>query len=275
MQSEAALADIPVAPEGKSRPLLGEVSTIKTGTAPGLMERYNGQRILSLTANLQDVTLGEAALPVQAAIDRAGKPPRGVKVLIRGQLPALRQTISGLKTGLALAVAVIFLLLAGNFQSLRLALAVILTVPAVLCGVVVMLLATGTTLNIQSFMGAIMAIGIAVANSILLVSFAETERQQNVSALNAARTGASGRLRAVLMTASAMVAGMLPMALGLGESGAQSAALGRAVIGGLLAATFTTLTVLPAIYVLLQSRSRVDSPSLNPSDPESRYYVPV
>ena len=275
MQSEAAVADIPVAPEGKSRPLLGEVSTIKTGTAPGLMERYNGQRILSLTANLQDVTLGEAALPVQAAIDRAGKPPRGVKVLIRGQLPALRQTISGLKTGLALAVAVIFLLLAGNFQSLRLALAVILTVPAVLCGVVVMLLATGTTLNIQSFMGAIMAIGIAVANSILLVSFAETERQQNVSALNAARTGASGRLRAVLMTASAMVAGMLPMALGLGESGAQSAALGRAVIGGLLAATFTTLTVLPAIYVLLQSRSRVDSPSLNPSDPESRYYVPV
>ena len=170
----------------------------------------------------------------------------------------------------------IFLLLAANFQSLRLALAVVLTVPAVLCGVAGILLATGTTLNIQSFMGAIMAIGIAVANSILLVSFAEAARRElSLTAVEAAREGALGRLRAVLMTAAAMTMGMVPMAIGLGESGEQSAPLGRAVIGGLVLATFATLTVLPAIYAVLQRRASLKSPSLNPADPESRHYVPT
>jgi multidrug efflux pump subunit AcrB len=198
-----------------------------------------------------------------------------VKVFLRGQAPALQETIRGLQTGLLLAVVVIFLLLAANFQSLRLALAVVLTVPAVLAGVVVMLLLTGTTLNVQSFMGAIMAIGIAVANSILLVSFAEAARRElKVPVADAAREGALGRLRAVLMTASAMVMGMVPMALGLGEGGEQTAPLGRAVIGGLLFATFSTLTVLPAVYTLLQRRAGVQSPSLDPADPESRHYVP-
>ncbi len=275
VQSETAVAGLPLAQAGEAHPLLGEIANIKTGVAPGMMERYNGQRVLSLTANLHGVTLGQAAPQIQQAINRAGKPPRGVKVFIRGQLPALEQSVSGLRVGLLLAVAVIFLLLAGNFQSLRLALAVVLTVPAVLCGVVLMLLATQTTLNIQSFMGAIMAIGIAVANSILLVSFSEAERQRHIPSMQAAAAGAAGRLRAILMTAFAMIAGMLPMALGLGETGSQSAPLGRAVIGGLTAATLTTLFVLPAIYALLQSRSPVQSPSLNPSDPESRYYVPT
>ena len=272
MQSSDSLAQLQISPDGASRPLLGEVAEMKEGTAPGMMERYNGQRLLSLTANLQGITLGEAAGPIQQAIDRVGKPPRGVKTLIRGQLPALRQTIAGLQTGLLLAILVIFLLLAANFQSLRLALAIILTVPATLCGVVLMLLATGTTLNIQSFMGAIMAVGIAVANSILLVSFAEAARRE-ITALEAASEGSRGRLRAILMTACAMLMGMLPMALGIGESGEQSAPLGRAVIGGLLAATFTTLTVLPALYAVLQKSAGTHSPSLNPTDPESRHYV--
>ena len=135
-----------------------------------------------------------------------------------------------------------------------------------------MLLATHTTLNIQSFMGAIMAIGIAVANSILLITFAERFRHENRSVMDAAREGAVGRLRAVLMTAAAMIFGMLPMAIGFGESGAQSAPLGRAVIGGLLLSTFTTLTILPSIYAILQRRASVTSPSLNPMDPASRYY---
>jgi multidrug efflux pump subunit AcrB len=145
-------------------------------------------------------------------------------------------------------------------------------VPAVLCGVLGMLRLTGTSLNIQSFMGAIMAIGIAVANSILLVTFAEHERRDGHSVLDSAREGAAGRLRAVLMTAAAMIAGMIPMALGLGESGNQSAPLARAVIGGLIVSTFTTLLVLPAVYAVLQGRSRATSPSLNPMDRESRYY---
>ncbi|HYO83322.1 MAG TPA: efflux RND transporter permease subunit [Bryobacteraceae bacterium] len=276
IQSSADMAQLPVAPDGASRPLLGEVADIREGTTPGLMERYNGQRVLSLTANLHGLTLGQAVPQIQQAIDRAGTPPRGVKVLLRGQAPALRQTIAGLQAGLLLAVLVIFLLLAANFQSLRLAFAIIMTVPAVLCGVLLMLLATGTTLNVQSFMGAIMAIGIAVANSILLVSFSETARRElKLTVSEAAQEGALGRLRAVLMTASAMIFGMIPMALGLGESGAQSAPLGRAVIGGLVVATFTTLTVLPAIYAVLQARAGSQSPSLNPADPESRHYVPT
>jgi multidrug efflux pump subunit AcrB len=274
VQSLDAMAQLLVAPSGASRPLLGEIAELKMGTAPGLMERYNGQRIVSLTANLHGLTLGEAAPQIQAAIDRAGKPPRGVKVLVRGQWPALQQTIEGLRTGVLLTVAILFLLLAANFQSVRLAFAIILTVPAVLCGVLLMLLLTGTTLNVQSFMGAIMAMGIAVANSILIVSFAEDARRDlALNAFEAAVEGARGRLRAVLMTASAMIAGMIPMALGLGESGEQSAPLGRAVIGGLLAATLVTLFVLPSIYALLQSGVQRKSASLNPADPESRHYV--
>jgi multidrug efflux pump subunit AcrB len=184
----------------------------------------------------------------------------------------LQQTISGLRIGLLLAVAVIFLLLSANFQSVRLALAIVLTVPAVLCGVLLMLRFTGTTLNIQSFMGAIMAIGIAVANSILLVTFAERARHENHSPLEATRIGAGSRLRAILMTAAAMIFGMLPMAIGFGESGPQAAPLGRAVIGGLIVSTFATLTILPSIYAILQGQASVTSPSLNPMDPASRYY---
>ncbi len=166
----------------------------------------------------------------------------------------------------------IFLLLSANFQSMRLALAIVLIVPAVLCGVLGMLLATGTTLNVQSFMGAIMAIGIAVANSILLVTFAERSRHEGHSPREAAEEGARGRLRAVLMTAAAMICGMVPMAVGLGEGGAQAAPLGRAVIGGLIVSTFATLTILPSIYAILQGRAAATSPSLNPMDPASRYY---
>jgi len=177
-----------------------------------------------------------------------------------------------LRIGLLLAVLVIFLLLAANFQSVRLALAVILTIPATLCGVLVMLLATGTTLNIQSFMGAIMAIGIAVANSILLITFAERSRQDGRPVLEAAREGASSRLRAILMTAAAMISGMVPMAIGATEGGAQAAPLGRAVIGGLIVSTFTTLTILPSIYAILQGRVTRASASMNPMDRLSRYY---
>jgi multidrug efflux pump subunit AcrB len=272
MQSVDALGNLPVMPSGRAEPFLDNVASLKPGTMPGLIERFNGQHIISLTANVHGITLGEAASQLNAALARAGTPPRGAKIVMKGQIPPLEQTISGLRTGLLLAVVTIFLLLAANFQSVRLALAIILTVPAALCGVVLMLLATHSTLNIQSFMGAIMAIGIAVANSILLVTFAERSRHEDRPVMDAAREGATGRLRAVLMTAAAMIFGMLPMAIGFGESGAQAAPLGRAVIGGLLASTFATLTILPSIYAILQSRATLTSPSLNPMDPASRYY---
>jgi multidrug efflux pump subunit AcrB len=275
MQGVEAVAGLPVMHEGRMETQLADVAGLKLGTMPGLIERYNGQHVVSLTANIHGITLGQAAGRIERAIAAAGVPPRGVTVRQRGEAPALEQTIDGLRTGLLLAVLVIFLLLAGNFQSMRLALAIILTIPAVLCGVIGMLLLTGTTLNIQSFMGAIMAIGIAVANSILLITFAERARHDGRTVLEAAREGASSRLRAILMTAAAMICGMVPMALGFTEGGAQAAPLGRAVIGGLIVSTFTTLTVLPSLYAILQGRASVTSPSLNPMDPGSRYYDAV
>jgi multidrug efflux pump subunit AcrB len=255
-----------------AQPQLDDIAGLKLGTMPGLIERYNGQHVVSLTANIHGLTLGQAAQQLSTAIAAAGAPPRGVTVRMRGEIPPLEDTLSGLRVGLLLAVLTIFLLLTANFQSVRLALAIVLTIPAVLCGVLVMLVATGTTLSVQSFMGAIMAIGIAVANSILLVTFAERARRAGRPALDATQEGAVGRLRAILMTAAAMIFGMVPMAIGIGEGGAQSAPLGRAVIGGLVAATFTTLTALPAVYAILQGRAPVASPSLNPMDRESRYY---
>jgi len=272
MQGIDELGDIPVMQNGRPEPRLVDVAALKPGTMPGLIERYNGQRVVSLTANVHGITLGQAAPQLDSAVARAGAAPRGVSVTLRGQIPPLQQTIAGLQTGLLLAILVIFLLLAANFQSIRLSLAILLTIPAVLCGVLLMLRVTGTTLNIQSFMGAIMAIGIAVANSILLVSFAERFRHEGRPLLEAAQEGASSRLRAILMTAVAMIFGMLPMAIGMGEGTSPSAPLGRAVIGGLIVSTFATLTILPSIYAILQGRTSTASASLNPLDPMSRYY---
>jgi len=238
----------------------------------GEVDRYNMQRVVSLTANLHGEQLGDAAKQIQDVFEKVGNPPRGVTVSVRGQIPPLEQTVSGLRIGLLLAIGVILLLLTFNFQSLRLAITVLLTVPAVLCGVLLMLVVTGTTLNVQSFMGAIMAIGVAVANAILFVTFSEFSRKEGASAHDAAVEGGQGRSRAILMTAAAMICGMLPMALGLSESGKQTAPLGRAVIGGLAAATLSTMIILPSIYAIFQSRAKTESPSLNPYDPESKYY---
>jgi multidrug efflux pump subunit AcrB len=272
MQSIEDVSEIPIMQTGVRNTQLKNVAKMNLGTMPGLIERFNGQHIVSVTANIHGITLGEASRKLNQAFAMAGPPPRGAKIVIKGEIPPLEQTIAGLRIGLLLAIAVIFLLLAANFQSIRLAFAIVLTVPAILCGVLLMLRATGTTLNIQSFMGAIMAIGIAVANSILLITFAERFRHGNSPLMDAAREGAASRLRAILMTAAAMIFGMLPMAFGFGEGGSQSAPLGRAVIGGLLLSTFATLTILPSIYAILQRKASLKSPSLNPLDPASQYY---
>ena len=255
--------------------LLRDVAEVKFGTTMGEVDRYDMQRVVSLTANLHAEYLGDGAKQIQQALSRVGNPPRGVTVAVRGQIPPLEETIGGLRIGLLLSIGVMFLLLTFNFQSLRLALTVLLTVPAVLCGVVIMLAVTGTTVNVQSFMGAIMAIGVAVANAILFVTFSEFNRKGGAIGPEAALEGGQSRVRAILMTAAAMIFGMIPMALGLSESGKQTAPLARAVIGGLAAATISTLFILPSIYAILQRRSFVESPSLNPYDPESQYYEKV
>jgi multidrug efflux pump subunit AcrB len=167
---------------------------------------------------------------------------------------------------------VIFLLLSAYFQSLRLALVTVSTVPAVLLGVVLSLWLTRTTLNIESFIGAIMAVGVAMANSILLVSFSNQRQRAGLAADLAAIEGATSRLRAILMTSCTMIAGMMPMALAWGESGEQTAPLGRAVVGGLLAATGANLLVMPAVFALVERRATGRSASLDPDDPESTNY---
>ena len=268
------VADLPVMARnagGTGRPLVSDVATVDYGTTPGEVDRYNMQRVVSFTANIHGKPLGPVVTDIRQAIVRAGAPPRGISVNNRGQVPAFEETLAGLRTGLLLSILVIFLLLAANFQSFRLALAVISPVPAVICGVLLILLLTGTTLNVQSFMGAIMAIGISVANAILLVTFAENARREGASVHDAAVEGGRGRLRAILMTATAMIAGMIPLALGTGER-AQTAPLGRAVIGGLFLATIATLIVLPAVYTLVQARVRTVSPTLDPNDPASAHY---
>jgi len=181
------------------------------------------------------------------------------------------QIFLGLGRGLALAVVVILLLLTAYFQSVRLALIAVSGVPAVLAGVALALWVSGTALNIQSFMGAIMAIGVAVANAILLVTFAERSRQAGAAGPEAAVDGAQGRLRPILMTSCAMIVGMMPIALALGEGGEQTAPLGRAVIGGLAAATLATLVVLPFVFAIVQGGRGTHSASLDPDDPASRH----
>lgn len=272
VQSVEDINVLPVMKNASSQTYLADVASVKLGTMPGLIERKNGQRIVSLTANIHGITLGEAAVQLNSALAKLEAPPRGVSVKFRGEIPPMQEMISGLGVGLLLAVLVILLLLAANFQSIRLALSIILTIPAVLCGVILMLRVTGTTLNIESFMGAIMAVGIAVANSILLVSFAERFRREGRPIFEATQDGAASRLRAILMTAAAIIFGMIPMAIGFGEGGSLTAPLGRAVIGGLIVSTFVTLTVLPSIYAILQGRALISSLSLNPLDPRSRYY---
>jgi multidrug efflux pump subunit AcrB len=226
-----------------------------------------------LSANVFGEDLGRIANRVEEAVARAGTPPRGSAIAVRGQIAPMRETLGNIAAGLVVAVVVIFLLLAANFQSIRLAFVVVSTVPAVLTGVVLMLAVTRTTINVQSFMGAIMSIGIAVANAILLVTFAEHSRRHGGSELPPAIHAARVRMRPVLMTSAAMIAGMVPMALALGEGAEATAPLGRAVIGGLAAATFATLLVLPSVYSLVQQSVSVASASLDPDDPESAYHA--
>jgi multidrug efflux pump subunit AcrB len=267
------LGNVPVKAAGGEAVLLRNLATISQGTAPGTYERYNVARLLSITANLHGSDLGTALRDIRQAVAQAGAAPEArTKVDYRGQAIPLGQLYDGFRSGLIIAVVVIFLMIMANFQSVRLAFAVISTVPAVLSGVVLTLWLTGTTLNIQSAMGAIMAVGVAVANAILLVTFAEQARVRRADPAAAAIEGGSSRLRPILMTSFAMIAGMMPLALGLGESGDQTAPLGRAVVGGLAFATVATLLVLPSMFTILTSRT-VRSPSLDPDDPASSHYT--
>jgi multidrug efflux pump subunit AcrB len=272
MNSAEALQNTPLGSKSGSALLLRDVASVTPGLSPGEYDRYNSQRMITISANISGSDTGTISEQVKRAIADAGPPPPKAVVSVRGQIPAMEEILSGLKTGLVIASIVILLLLTASFQSPRLALVVAGSAPAVAAGVLATLRLSGTTLNLQSYMGAIMALGVAVANAILLVSFADRLRKTGLPASEAASKAAAGRVRPILMTSAAMIAGMLPTALGIGEGGSQSAPLGRAVIGGLAASTLSALFLLPALFTLLQNRAQRTSASLDPDDPDSSLY---
>ena len=259
--------NIPVMPGQSQHPLIGDLATVDNGITMGEYDRRNGFRMLTLSANIVGDDLGRVSKEIDAAIQRAGALPRGTSVQVRGQIAPMKDTLSSLAVGLALAALAIFLLLSANYESLRLAAVVLTIAPATICGVVVMLFITGTTLNIESYMGAIMAVGVGTANAILLVTFADQYRRAGASSIESGIEGVKQRMRPILMTSAAMIAGMIPMAL----ASEVTAPLGRAVIGGLIAATLANLTVLPFVFSIVQQRAASASASLDPDDPESRY----
>jgi len=265
MNSSQQLASVSLVP-GQMRPVLSDVATLHIDTLPGEYDRSGPRRFVTVSANIYKKDLGSATDAVQKAIKEMGAPPTGLVAEIRGMSSLLTETLNSLQTGLMAAIVVILLLLAANYQSFGLSISVLATVPAVLLGAMLMLLATGATLNLQSYMGIIMSTGVSVANAILIVTNAEALRLEYRDPFKAAIMAASIRMRPILMTSLAMIAGMIPMASGLGESGDQSAPLGRAVIGGLAASTLAALFIVPLVYGWIQQKTSFDSVSLLPED---------
>ena len=266
MNNPEQIEQIPVDRKGDQNTYLRDIADWKKTNTVGEYDRLNQQRYITVTANIHKQDLGAAVKEVKKVIHNIGETPRGMKIYLRGQAELLDQTLNELSTGLLLAIVIIFLLLAANFQSFHLSLAILSIIPAVIAGSFLLLLVTGRTLNIQSFMGSIMAIGVAVANAILLVTNAELLRKQNALNFNIGLEASKNRIRPILMTSLAMIAGMVPMAIGFGEGGDQTSPLGVAVIGGLIFSTITTLLVLPIIYNGIKGNKAFVSASLDPYD---------
>ena len=241
-------------------------------STPGEYDRLNQQRFITITANIYDGDLGSALKQVNASIASLGDLPKGVRIAVKGQSELLIETMNSLQSGLAIAIVVIFLMLSINFQSFRLALVTLSIIPGVISGSLAFLLITGMTLNIQSYMGMIMAVGVAIANGILYLTNAEQRRKEGKA--KAYRESAFNRLRPILMTSCAMIAGMIPMSLGIGEGGDQVAPLGISVVGGLLFSLVSTLLILPLIYERVQGKRIHVSASFDPDDKESLHYQP-
>ena len=271
MNSPEQIDQIPVGKAGDNIIFLRDIADWKKTNSVSEYDRINQQRFLTLTANIHKQDLGKAVTDVNVAIKKLGELPQGVKVYLRGQPEVLDQINSELSIGLLLAIVVIGLMLTAYFQSFKLSLTVLSVLPGVLAGAVLLLWVTGNTMNMQSFMGSIMAVGVAVANAILLVSNAEhLRRQQNTGLVGA--QAAVNRFRPIVMTSVAMIAGMIPMSLGLGDTGKQTAPLAIAVIGGLLFSTFISLWLVPLVYDLLIGNKHVTSVSFDPNDETSVYY---
>ena len=263
MNEMSDLKEIPLV-RGQAQPTLQEVASFTIDTLPGEYDRVGPRRYVTVSANIHHSDLATATRDVQKAVKSLGEPPKGLVAELKGTSSLLVETLDSLQTGLGIAILVIFLLLAANYQSFGLSFAVLTTIPAVILGSLLALILTGSTLNLQSYMGMIMSTGVSVANAILIVTNAEKLRLEYKDSTRAAVMSASIRLRPILMTSLAMIAGMIPMANGFGEAGDQTAPLGRAVIGGLFFSTLAALLILPQAYSLIQRKASFESPSLMP-----------
>ncbi|MBS1526602.1 MAG: efflux RND transporter permease subunit, partial [Bacteroidetes bacterium] len=270
MNDPAKVDNIPLATKNGKTIYMRDVATWRMANIEGEYDRLNQKRYITLTANLEGKALGQAINDIDKIISGAGKLPEGMKVQQQGQAEIFGQTFQELQNGLIIAIVVIFLLLAVNFQSFRLSLLIISVIPGIIAGSFLLLWLTGKTLNIQSYMGVIMAIGVAVANAILFVTQAERYRREREDDPHI--KGIADRVRPILMTSLAMIAGMVPMALGLGEGGDQTSPLGTAVIGGLLFSMLSSLVILPLFYHSAIGNKPLPQLSLDPDDPASKYF---
>jgi multidrug efflux pump subunit AcrB len=266
IDSMASLQNTPIAPSGgREAQLLGNLADVERGNSPTNITHYNIAPTFDVQVNVQGADLGSVSRDIERIVERVRPSlPPGTIINLRGQVESMNSSFQGLAIGIIGAVILVYLLMAVNFQSWLDPLIILMALPAAIGGILWMLFATRTTISVPSLMGSIMCIGVATANSILMITFANDQRKEkNVSAHDAALAAGMTRLRPVIMTALAMILGMLPMSLGLGEGGEQNAPLGRAVIGGLAAATFATLFFVPLVYSVLRK-----SPPHRPVEPE-------
>jgi multidrug efflux pump subunit AcrB len=258
VESLQDLRNLPLTSRPNQPPeILNDLTTINRGSGMAVVNHYNIQRVVDIYGSVDGRDLGSVGAEVRRIVDSHRREvPRGTQVIVRGQVQTMSESFRGLSGGLVFAIVLIYLLIVVNFQSWLDPFIIIMALPGALAGIVLILFITGTTLSVPAMMGAIMCMGVATANSILVVSFAKEILLQTGDPVRAALAAGATRFRPVLMTALAMIIGMIPMALGLGEGGEQNAPLGRAVIGGLMVATVATLTVVPAFFALLHGQRR-------------------
>jgi multidrug efflux pump subunit AcrB len=249
------LGSTPLSPSMHDPQMLSNVATISRTTSPANVTHYNALRTFDVQANVSGTDLGSVAKAVAGVVDSMkSELPRGTQVKIKGQVESMESSFRGLGYGLLFAIVLVYLLMVVNFQSWLDPFIILMALPGAVSGIAWMLFLSQTTISVPALMGSIMCVGVATANSILVVTFANGQRRTR-NARDASLAAAMTRLRPVVMTALAMIIGMLPMSLGTGEGGEQNAPLGRAVIGGLLFATVTTLFFVPVMYSLLRRKA--------------------
>jgi multidrug efflux pump subunit AcrB len=268
IQSVKDIQNIPIADANSSNnpEILADVASMHRSHEMAIVSHYNIRRVIDIYGAVQDRDLGSISRDVQRIVDENRKSlPRGTFITVRGQVDTMHSSYTGLLTGLGFAIVLVYMLIVVNFQSWLDPFIIITALPAAMAGIVLMLFFTHTTLSVPALMGALMCVGVATANSILVVSFAKERLQVHGDAVRAAIEAGNTRFRPVIMTALAMMIGMVPMALGLGDGGEQNAPLGRAVIGGLLCATMATLVFVPTVFALFHNRTQI-RPSYSSED---------